>query len=203
VTMANILCNNVDVDFLQQYAFYVPKKDYNPLVDCSSTYNLDLNLWANQNSTNQFQFSAKTSTTTTSTTTTTAYFSFSGIISLKIIDVLQILDEVLGVACTCVSTAFLNQNPAYFALKVEFVYLSDIVNSNSTQSQTLVNAIAAYAFSLYNCLPSNYSTSSLLDLYIAAEKLYPGSYSSNFSVPLTFFLESLSFPGANALAPSN
>jgi hypothetical protein len=51
--MARLLCDHVDVDFLQQFAFFIAKKSFNPLVDCRSISELDLSLWANENVTVQ------------------------------------------------------------------------------------------------------------------------------------------------------
>jgi hypothetical protein len=53
VTMARLLCDHIDVDFLQQFAFFIAKKNFNPLVDCKSITELDLSLWSNENVTVQ------------------------------------------------------------------------------------------------------------------------------------------------------
>jgi hypothetical protein len=81
VTMARLLCNHIDVDFVQQLAFFIAKKDSNPLVDCKSLPKLDLSLWTDEvtlssncaTTISSTSSSTTTSTTTTSTTTTVTF----------------------------------------------------------------------------------------------------------------------------------
>ena len=44
-TIAKIYCNNLGLEYIQKKAFY-KKADTNPIVDCSSIHNINLNLWA-------------------------------------------------------------------------------------------------------------------------------------------------------------
>ena len=47
VTLASIMCNNLDLDFVQKNAF-VPISNDNPLVNCQNVAKVNLNLWQNE-----------------------------------------------------------------------------------------------------------------------------------------------------------
>jgi peroxidase len=49
VTVSRLLCDNLDIDFVQKYAFFVANKDWNPLTLCKDIPELNLNLWAISN----------------------------------------------------------------------------------------------------------------------------------------------------------
>jgi hypothetical protein len=209
--MANILCNNVDIDFLQQYAFYVPKKDFNPFVDCSSTYNLDLSLWANQNATNQVcptttTSTTTTSTTTTSTTTTTTIFRECPAVNSSLISSasLQQLQSIFNVTQGLIYPSntvikqklddlnvLLDSYPSLTISYLQYAYTSD----NYT---VIENDIAQFSsLALYN-LPSLYSTSTISDIFTGFNT--PKENIVNFQdLNLSIFLFCLSVPETNAL----
>jgi hypothetical protein len=87
VTMAGLLCNHIDVDFVQQFAFFIAKKDANPFVDCKSIPKLSLSLWADENLTSSNCAATNTTTkTTTSTTTTTTPTSTTTTVDTTVAD---------------------------------------------------------------------------------------------------------------------
>jgi hypothetical protein len=193
--MANILCNNVDVDFLQQYAFYVPKKDYNPLVDCSSTYSLDLNLWSNQNATNQICPTTTVSTTTTSTSTTTTASVCSAIKStnfgelqtvLGLLDYLKFFENSTLKNESQLLVSYLSNN--------ESTLVSDVVDSNGQ------NIFATFFTDANLNAPSQYNSSTIMDL-ITISGASASSIEYLGSIQITSFFRCLSFPGMFAFSP--
>jgi hypothetical protein len=74
--MSSLLCiNQIDINFIQKFAFFVPKRFDNPFKDCGFlSKGVDIGLWKNEYEKNKIEEcnpSVQTSTTTTSTSPST------------------------------------------------------------------------------------------------------------------------------------
>ena len=45
ITMANILCRNLDLKIIQKYAFFTANNYFNPLLNCNDLSNINLTEW--------------------------------------------------------------------------------------------------------------------------------------------------------------
>ena len=44
-SFARIVCDNIDVDYVQQLSFLMPDKEYNPWIKCSTIKGIDFGKW--------------------------------------------------------------------------------------------------------------------------------------------------------------
>jgi hypothetical protein len=151
---------------VQKRAFYIAKKDNNPLVDCKSVSELDLSLWENEINTNQ----------NCGALNCTAVFAAN---------VAQVGDIVKGVS-------LLFNNTVKTAIEGRFVF-DYIFNQNFRNLSTLVSELSGFLASEYrnttvmlasdilNILPPVYSNASISIVLNDLVKQVP-SFAQNISV---------------------
>jgi hypothetical protein len=143
--MARLLCDHVDVSFLQQFSFFIAKKGFNPLVDCKSISGLDLSLWSFENVTVQ------SCTTITNATEAVA--------SATVFEIAEVFDAIYTLLNDKLTTAIQDFSPLEALLSTS-LNTTSVVNASSDVQR----AIVTFAASVSDVLPLQYISVSLSTL---------------------------------------